>query len=1079
MATGSAPSEIIERERKKLLEILQQDLDSILDSLTSRRLISEDEYEALEDIPDPLKKSRKLLILVQKKGEDSCQHFLKCLFSTFPESATTWGLRHESLKHEHTESPQSTGVSKNSEDPFSPGKKQPESSEITVSFKEKEHLDVETSEMFRDKESCDGEMAWPSRENEKAYDPPTTTMPHSAENVESEVSGTTDYSQDQQRYDEPDDSLYLGEEEYLESAVFSEDAENTLEGEDHDDPEYLVYGGEEDPVYSETAEFSGDDEHYGDSEPGMPLEEEEEESMEERKKVFKDVLSCLNLDRSRKLLPDVVKQFSLDRGCKWTPETPGDLAWNFLMKVQALDVTARDSILRHEVQREETQGESPSGAENLEMRDTPALHPLDVLCASLLCADSSLQRAVMASMYRCRFALPLLLPDAENNKSILMLGAMTGLVKEQPAPCSGGPVGETDRSLTLAKMPVISFVRLGDCSFSKSRILNTLLSPAQPKPHKVFLHHDLPVPVLPRQISDGLVEIAWCCPDSDGLRGNPAFCQEPVAVANLHGDLESFWTQFGFLMEVSSAVFFFTDCLGEKEWDLLMFLGEDAIERCYFILSPQARESEEAQIFQRILNLKPSQLLFWEEEEAGEKGRNLKGLQAALQEVMSSSLRRVSVEDMASLARELGIQVDQDFEDVQGIQVSPGEHLAGTVEDERPQRHSQPESSSERPAEMPVKEPGAEGEVTQALQSFHLTPVFMPYVQNLCPFPVGIGGHFNRAPVKAPRVTGFHLGSEQKSKWFRPPPFHNSRFHGQGRSFGVQYFQPQRFCSVESFMKFPRPARGRHMDGPFGRPPRPIWRHVKTWLGRPQTTGACARSAMVVSPVGHFHSQPAGPVGKPAPRQAHTRGTQPPEATEKLVRTSSHMVTPHPRNFQPAGVLHRPLRPAFQQGFKLKTPGGPSNPAGQMGSHPMSNNRFVPNSLFRQPTPSQGKHSQPKPFQPMASQPKPTQTKPAHPQPSPARSSSSKPTHPQPSPARSSSSKPTHPQPSPARSSSSKPTHPQPTPARSSSSKPAQPKPAQPRPSQPRPTQSKSSGASASQARASYSRAGPKRGGKH
>lgn len=1041
MATGSAPSEIIERERKKLLEILQQDLDSILDSLTSRRLISEDEYEALEDIPDPLKKSRKLLILVQKKGEDSCQHFLKCLFSTFPESATTWGLRHESLKHEHTESPQSTGVSKNSEDSFSPGKKQPESSEITVSFKEKEHVDVETSEMFRDKESSDGEMAWSSRENEKAYDPPTTTMPHSVENAESEISGTPDCSLDQQRYDEPDDSLYLGEEEYLESAVFSEDAESTVEGDDHDDPEYLVYGGEEDPVYSETAEFSGDEESYGDSEPGMPLEEEEEESMEERKKVFKDVLSCLNLDRSRKLLPDVVKQFSLDRGCKWTPETPGDLAWNFLMKVQALDVTARDSILRREVRCEESHGGSPGGVENLEMRDTPALHPLDVLCASLLCADSSLQRAVLSSMHRCGFALPLLLPDAENNKSILTLGAMKGLVTEQPA-------GEAERSLTLAKMPVLSFVRLGDCSFSKSRILNTLLSPAQAKPHKVFLHHDLPVPVLPRQISDGLVEIAWCRPDSDSLRGNPPFFQEPVAVANLHGDLESFWTQFGFLMEVSSAVFFFTDCLGEKEWDLLLFLGEDAIERCYFILSPQARESEEAQIFQRILNLKPSQLLFWEEEEAGEKGRNLKGLRAALQEVMSSSLRRVSVEDMASLARELGIQVDQDLEDVQGIQVSPGEHLAGTVEDEGPQRHSQPESSSERPAEVPVKEPGAEGEVTQALQNFHLTPVFVPYVQNLCPFPAGTGGHFNRAPVKAPQVTGFHRGSEQKSKWFRPPPFHNSGVHSQGRSFGVPYFQPQRFCSVESFMKFSRPARGRHMDGPFGRPPRPIWRHVRAWLGRPQTAGACARSAMVVPP-GHFHPQPAGPVGKPPPRQAHARGTQPPEATEKLVRTSSHTVTPHPRNFQPAGVIHRPLRPAFQPGFKLKTPGGPSNPAGLMGSHPMSNNRFVPSSPFRQPTPSQGKHSQPKPFQPMASQPKPTQTKPAHPQPSPARCSPSKSAHPQPSP------------------------------ARSSPSKPAQPKPSQPRPSQPRPTQPKPSGASASQARASYSRAGPKRGGKH
>lgn len=97
MAAESVPSELIERERKKLLEILQQDPDSVLDTLTSRRLVSEEEYETLENITDPLKKSRKLLILVQKKGEVCCQHFLKCLLSTFPESATIWGLEHGKL----------------------------------------------------------------------------------------------------------------------------------------------------------------------------------------------------------------------------------------------------------------------------------------------------------------------------------------------------------------------------------------------------------------------------------------------------------------------------------------------------------------------------------------------------------------------------------------------------------------------------------------------------------------------------------------------------------------------------------------------------------------------------------------------------------------------------------------------------------------------------------------------------------------------------------------------------------------------------------------------------------------------
>ena len=125
-----------------------------------------------------------------------------------------------------------------------------------------------------------------------------------------------------------------------------------------------------------------------------------------KKKVFKDVLSCLNPDTSRKLLPDFVKQFFLDRGCRWVTETPGDLAWNFLMKLQALDMTVRDSILRHKVLGEDSKGEFLTGVENLEIREIETINPLDVLCASMLYSDSSLQREVMSNMYQCQFALP-------------------------------------------------------------------------------------------------------------------------------------------------------------------------------------------------------------------------------------------------------------------------------------------------------------------------------------------------------------------------------------------------------------------------------------------------------------------------------------------------------------------------------------------------------------------------------------------------------------------------------------------------------------------------------------------------
>uniref|UniRef100_A0A8C9K5I6 Caspase recruitment domain family member 6 n=1 Tax=Panthera tigris altaica TaxID=74533 RepID=A0A8C9K5I6_PANTA len=1028
MAARSVPSEIIEKERKKLLEILQHDPDSVLDSLTSRGLISEEEYETLENVTDPRKKSRKLLILVQKRGEVSCQHFLKCLLSTFPESATVGGLQNEFLKHENIEPLQAIGISKNSEDVFSSREKQPENPEITVSFKEKEHLDMGISECFRDTKTTSKEAAWSSRENEKEYNTPKGILPHLVENVKYEIPATIEYLQDGQRYEEPDDSLYLGKEEYFESVGHSEDGETSVEEEDYNDSEHGIYDGEEGAAYSETTQFSDEEQSYEDSETGMSFAAEEEKRMEERKKVFKDVLSCLNMDRSRKLLPDVVKQFSLDRGCMWTPETPGDLAWNFLMKVQALDVTARDTILRHKVLGEGNKEELLTGVENLEIRDIQTINPFDVLCASMLCSDSSLQREVMSNMYQCRFALPLLLPDAENNKSILMLGAMKGIVKKWSAQSSGGPIGDTEKCLTLMKMPVISFVRLGYCSFSKSRILNTLLVSDQLKSHKIFLHQDFTGPVFPRQISDGLVEIMWHFPDSNGLMENPSVFQKPVALANLRGDLESFWTQFGFLMEVSSAVFFFTDYLGEKEWDLLMFLGEAAAERFYFVLSPQAQESEETQLFQTTLKLKPSQLLFWKGEAPGERGKNIEGLQAALQEVMSSSLRCVSVEDMGSLARELGIQVDQDFENVQGIQTPPSENLSGTAKDERQQRPSQSESSCENPAVM-----SGESGASQNLQNFYLLPGFVPRLEN-CPLPTRIGGNFNHVSLKAPWVTGSHFWSEQRSKWFCPWPFQKTRAYGRGKSFGFRYFQPQRFYSPERFTKFSRTALGHPMTKTIGGLPRPVSQHVHAWSRRPQTTGALERSVVVVSQVGHSHSlglQPAEAAEKSQPKQGYTHRTQPPRASGKPMKTTSHIEGFYPQAFQPAGATKKPLRPASHQGAKLKTQDGPLNPAFQR-----SNSKCLPSSQFKpsQPKPSQVKHSQPVPSQPKPTQTKPTECHPSHAKPSPP-----------------------------------KPTQPKPCPSQSSQCK----------PSQPWATQPKSSKTSPAQAKAYHARAGPKKAGKH
>ncbi|CAM5118114.1 unnamed protein product [Eretmochelys imbricata] len=92
------PSDIIRNKRKKLIEILQKDLELILDELLSQSIVTEEEYNTLDKTEeDPKKKTRKLLILIQKKGESVCQQFLGCLEIVFPERRKRTSCKHEML----------------------------------------------------------------------------------------------------------------------------------------------------------------------------------------------------------------------------------------------------------------------------------------------------------------------------------------------------------------------------------------------------------------------------------------------------------------------------------------------------------------------------------------------------------------------------------------------------------------------------------------------------------------------------------------------------------------------------------------------------------------------------------------------------------------------------------------------------------------------------------------------------------------------------------------------------------------------------------------------------------------------
>ncbi|KAI4875882.1 hypothetical protein NFI96_009455 [Prochilodus magdalenae] len=185
-------------------------------------------------------------------------------------------------------------------------------------------------------------------------------------------------------------------------------------------------------------------------------------------------------------------------------------------------------------------------------------------------------------MSMCQFAVPFLLPCGIQNQFTLMLWALRGIQKEWRPHSMSEDKGFVEESVVCAKIPLVSFVRLRNCSLSKSQVINNLLSKSQ-QHYDFFCHRDLDGGCHPRKIANGMVEMCWYLPC-----GNITFdiFPEPVAIANLRGDVCAFETQFAFLAEVSHAVFVFLDNFEEREQS--MFVSSKQMNsKLFFVVNYQ------------------------------------------------------------------------------------------------------------------------------------------------------------------------------------------------------------------------------------------------------------------------------------------------------------------------------------------------------------------------------------------------------------------------------------------------------------------------------------------------------------
>ncbi|CAJ1049922.1 up-regulator of cell proliferation-like [Xyrichtys novacula] len=380
------------------------------------------------------------------------------------------------------------------------------------------------------------------------------------------------------------------------------------------------------------------------------------ESEEKRSGLF-TLLSNLGLDKfypnklKLKSLLEINKNSVYDEAVSSLEGIP----WCFLRKLFKINSECRNCNL---LSNNDNVKDKKNDGFDFDLYDTDdsvdnAVNLLDLIVALFLCADSFLQQEMALKMSICQFSVPLVLPHGNSSQCTLMLWALRDIVKEWRPHNISETKGFIENNIVQADIPFFSFVRLKNCSLSKSQCLNQILSLGQHN-NNMFVHRDMKGGAHKREIASGLVEVCWYFPSG---RENLDKFPNAIAFANLRGDLTQSLTQFNFLFQVSTATFVFLDKIEENEHKILTSL-QDVRSKLFLVVNRKAREdmasvrttAEQLDLSKNNVKTKDPQV-------------NVVEFSEKLCETIKTSLENVkttmTIENMLEKAVELGLSEDE------------------------------------------------------------------------------------------------------------------------------------------------------------------------------------------------------------------------------------------------------------------------------------------------------------------------------------------------------------------------------------------------------------------------------------
>ncbi|XP_066434022.1 up-regulator of cell proliferation-like [Eleutherodactylus coqui] len=354
--------------------------------------------------------------------------------------------------------------------------------------------------------------------------------------------------------------------------------------------------------------------------------------------MFKNMVEDLGLGKflQQKLKLSDVQSFSCDDISDASCLSVKDIPMHFLQHLMALNI--QEAFGCFDFNREATRNNPKQDTSGNISR---SVHPLDVLCALLHCSDNFLRQEVIKRMSMCQVPVPLLLPAGEDAYGTFLLWAMRD-IKKSFSSSLGDCTTLIEDSVVNISLPVFSFVSLGECRcVSIANIINDIQTTTEQKNKDNHVTRMMSWSALPRNISNGWVEISWYFP-SDKM--NLKSCGKPFAMTNLHGDLQSNVRQFKFLTEVSSAMFILIENMTKQQWNLLLHTGGNH-KNIYFIVLDQFIQ-DSRQICSEF-GLNEQNVLMESDEKFKEK------LQVTLNDIIQKSPNTMTLSEMSVVASKL------------------------------------------------------------------------------------------------------------------------------------------------------------------------------------------------------------------------------------------------------------------------------------------------------------------------------------------------------------------------------------------------------------------------------------------